>query len=73
MTPIEANYIIMIEALEKDDLMDPDLANRYILSAQRRDYSASFISDPIYAEMARSLAAWDRKVANAIKMVQDNN
>lgn len=70
MTPVEANYIIMIETLEKDDLKDRNLADKYLNNAERREYSANFIPDPKYAEMARSLAAWDRKVAEAIKLMQ---
>lgn len=70
MTLSEANWILLIETLEKDDLNDPFLADKYIDLAKRRDYSANFISDPVYSDMARSLAAWNRKVAEAIKVMQ---
>ena len=66
----EAHNIILVETLEKDDLMDPNIITKYTVSAVRRDFSANWISDPKYSEMASSLAAWDRKVVEAIKLLQ---
>lgn len=66
----EAHNIILVETLEKDDLMDPNIVTRYIVSADRREFSANWISDPKYSEMARSLAVWDRKVVEAIKLLR---
>ena len=63
----EDTKIFLVETFEKEDLMDTGLADKYLANAERREFSAKMILDPKYAEMARMLAAWDRKVAAALK------
>ena len=63
----EDTKIFLVETFEKEDLMDTGLADKYLTNAERREFSAKMILDPKYAEMARMLAAWDRKVAAALK------
>ena len=59
--------IFAVETFEKEDLLNPNLAQEYITSAERREFTASqFLLNSDYARLARMLAAWDRKVAQAL-------
>jgi hypothetical protein len=69
MTFDEARMVIEVETLEKDDLLSEETIDRYETMAARREFAANWIANPTFAEMARTLAAWDRKVIEAIKIM----